>query len=69
VLGIAVPFTSLSKLCKNVGPKTFCGAKLAWFDFSSSNFNVQGHKLSAAGDALTVLDLQNPRTCWTHKQV
>jgi hypothetical protein len=24
VLGFAVPFTSLSKLCKNAGPKPFC---------------------------------------------
>jgi hypothetical protein len=40
-------------LCKYAGPKPFCWAKPACFDFSSCNFNVQGHVLSAAGDALT----------------
>jgi hypothetical protein len=48
VSGFAVPFTSLSKLYKNAGPKPLCYAKLAWFDFSSFNFNVQGHILSTA---------------------
>jgi len=48
-----VHFTSLSKLCKYAGPKPFCWAKPAWLDFSSCNFNVQGHILSTAGDALT----------------
>ncbi len=43
VLGFAVPFTSLSKLCKSVGPKPLCWAKLECFDFSSPNFNLQGH--------------------------
>jgi hypothetical protein len=46
--GFAVPFTSLSKLYKSAGPKLLCWSKLAWFDFSSSNFNVQGHILSTA---------------------
>jgi len=46
-----VHFTSLSKLCKYAKP--FCWAKSACFDFSSCNFNVQGHVLSTAGDALT----------------
>jgi len=52
VLGFAVPFTSLSKLCKYAGLKPFCGAKPACCDFSSSNFYVQGHILSTTGDAL-----------------
>jgi hypothetical protein len=34
------------------GPKPFSGAKLADFGFSSSNFTVQDHILSTAGDAL-----------------
>jgi hypothetical protein len=33
VLGFHVPFTSLCILCKNAGPKPFCGAKQACFDF------------------------------------
>jgi hypothetical protein len=59
VLGFAVPFTSLSKLCKNAGPKPFCWAKLACFDFSSSNFYLQGHILSTGGVALTVSHVGN----------
>jgi hypothetical protein len=35
-------FTSLSKLCKNAEPKPFSWAKQACFDFSSSDFNVEG---------------------------
>ncbi len=42
VLGFVVPFTSLSILCKNAGPKPLCWAKPACFDFSSSNFLLQG---------------------------
>ncbi len=38
--------TSLSKSCKNAKPKPFLWAKPAWFDLSSSNFNLQGHILS-----------------------
>jgi hypothetical protein len=53
VLGFAVPATSLSKLCRNVGPKPFCWAKLACFNFSLSNFNLQGHILSTCGVALS----------------
>jgi hypothetical protein len=41
VSGFAVPFTSLSKLCKNAGPKPFCRAKPTCLNFSSSNFNLQ----------------------------
>ncbi len=51
-LDFAMPFTSLSKLCKNVGPKPFRWANPACFDFSSSNFNLQGHVLSTGGVAL-----------------
>jgi hypothetical protein len=38
----AVPFIGLSRTCTSAGPKSF-----------SSNFNLQGHILSTAGDALT----------------
>jgi len=37
----AVPSTTLSKLCKNAGLKPLWRAKPAWFDFSSSSFNLQ----------------------------
>jgi hypothetical protein len=47
-------FYQLSKLCKNPGPKPFCWAKLACMDFSSANFNMQGHILSTSGVALTL---------------
>ncbi len=50
-----MPFTNLSKLWKKFGPKVFCWAKLACFDFSSSNFNFQGHILSTGGVALRSL--------------
>jgi hypothetical protein len=46
VFGSTVPLTSLSKLCKNAGPKPFCAAKPACFDFSSFNFNFQATILS-----------------------
>ncbi len=36
----------------NVGPKPFCWAKLACFDFSSSNFLLFGHILSTSWAAL-----------------
>jgi hypothetical protein len=52
MLCLAVPFTSLSRLCTNAGPKPFCWAKLTCSDFSSSEFNLQGHILSTAGVAL-----------------
>jgi len=32
--GFGVPFTSLSKMYKNAGPKPFCSTKPACFDFS-----------------------------------
>jgi hypothetical protein len=52
VLGSAVLFASLSKLCKNAGSKSLCWAKLACFDFFSSNFNLSGQILSTGGVAL-----------------
>jgi len=52
VLGFTMPFTSL-KLCKNAWLKPFCRAKPACFDFSLSNFHLQGHILSTRGVALT----------------
>ncbi len=55
MLGFVVPFTNLSKLWKDVGPKVFCWAKLACFDLSSSNFNFQGHILNTGGVALRSL--------------
>jgi hypothetical protein len=54
VLGFAIPFYQPEQIGnKNVGPKPFRSPKLAWFDFSLSNFAVQGHTLSSAGDALS----------------
>jgi hypothetical protein len=38
-----------------VGPKPFCWAKLACFDFSSSNFHLFGHILSTSWAALRAL--------------
>jgi hypothetical protein len=55
VLGFALLYTRLSKLCRNAGQKPFCQAKLASFDLSSSNFNLQGHILGTGGVALTVV--------------
>jgi hypothetical protein len=49
VHNFVAPFTSLSKLSKSSRAKP---AKLAYFDFSSFAFNVQGHILSTSGDAL-----------------
>ncbi len=50
-------FTSLrSKLSTIAGAKLFSEAKQpACYDFSSSDFNVQGHILSTGGDALVCL--------------
>ncbi len=42
-------YQPLSKGCRNGGPKPFCSAKRACFDFSSSNVNVQGHIQSTGG--------------------
>jgi len=53
VLGFAMPFYQPEQIGnKNVGPKPFRSPKLALFDFSLSNFAVQGHILSTFGDAL-----------------
>jgi hypothetical protein len=46
VLCFAACTSLLSKSCKNAKPKPFLWAKPAWFDLSSSNFNLQGHILS-----------------------
>jgi hypothetical protein len=47
-----MPFTGLGNVSKFAGAKPFSRAKPACFDFSSSNFNVKGHKLRTSGDAL-----------------
>ncbi len=38
----------------NAGPKPFCWAKLTCFDFSSSNFHLQGHIMSTCGSSLSL---------------
>jgi len=58
VLGFAVPFTNLSRLCKNAGPKPFCLANPTCVDFSSSNVNLHSHILSTSGVALRINDPQ-----------
>jgi hypothetical protein len=50
-----VPLTSYGKLCNYAESKTFSWAKLAYCDFSSSNFTVHDHILSTAGHALRSL--------------
>ncbi len=52
---ITQPFTSHGKLYNYSKPKQFFWAKLACFNFSSSNFTVHDHILSTAGDALRSL--------------
>jgi hypothetical protein len=47
-------FYQPAKLCKNGEPKPFCGA---YFDFSSSNFNLQGQIL-----VLSAIIFQNTHT-------
>jgi hypothetical protein len=59
VFHFAVPFTSLSKLCKIAGPKPFGRVEPACFDFPSSNFLLQRHILSTSGAALS--PMQNPQ--------
>jgi hypothetical protein len=49
----AVLFTNLSKLSTYAREKPFSCGKLAYVDFSSSDFNVQGRILSTSGDALS----------------
>jgi hypothetical protein len=53
VLGFAMPFTTLSTVCKIDGPKSFAEPDQHAIDLSSSNFNLQGHILSTDGVALT----------------
>ncbi len=60
VHAFAVPFTSYRKLWNYSEPKPFSSAKPACFYFSSSNFAVQDHILSTAGDALIMLLLYIP---------
>ncbi len=63
-------FSHLCKLCKNVGPKPFCWAKLACFDlFFSSNFNLQAHILSTALSAFADVMSMWPWTNISHIQV
>jgi len=52
MFGFAIPFPNLSKLGKSVGQAPFYPTKLAYFDFLSSNFIVQGHVECIGGDAL-----------------
>jgi hypothetical protein len=54
MLGFALPFTSLSILCENAGPKPFCRANPACFEFSLANFLLQGHTLSTDGATASV---------------
>jgi hypothetical protein len=50
---VAVPFTNHRKLWDYAEPKPFSSPKPVYFDFSSSNFTVQDHILSTAGDAFS----------------
>ncbi len=43
---VIVPYASHRELCNHAEPKLFSQAKLAYFDFSSSNFIVQDYILS-----------------------
>jgi len=52
MLGIAVPFTSLSITCKNAGSKPFCWANPGCFDFPWPKFLLKGHILSTDRAAL-----------------
>ncbi len=52
----AAPFTSHGNACNYAEPKPFSGAKPADFGFSSSNFTLQDHIPSTAGDALRSLN-------------
>jgi hypothetical protein len=67
MLGFFVPFTSFNILCKNCRTKPFCRAKLACFDFSSSNFLLQGYIVSTGGAALfkrTIVKLKDLIIVW-----
>jgi len=54
----ATHLTSLRNLRTYAGANPFSWCKLANFDFSSSDFNMQGHILSTGGDAL----IRTPKT-------
>jgi hypothetical protein len=60
-------FTSLSKLTQHAGEKSFSWAKPPYVDFTSSNFNLQGHVLSTSGDALTKFH-SFKNICWFQSQ-
>jgi hypothetical protein len=48
------PFTSLRKLSTDAGAQSLnSSSKPACFNFSSSDFRLQGHILSISGDALS----------------
>jgi hypothetical protein len=52
VESIGAPLTSHCALRHYAQPKPISWSNLAYFDFSSSDFTVQGHILSTTGDAL-----------------
>jgi hypothetical protein len=52
VFGFAVPFTSLHKLLQKCWAKTILLSKPVCFDFSSSDFNLQGHIPNIGGVAI-----------------
>jgi hypothetical protein len=45
-------YLATGNLCHYAEPKSFSWAKLAYFDFFSSNFHMQGQILSTTGDSL-----------------
>ncbi len=65
---VAVPFTRHPKMCLSLAePKECCSwPKPACFDFSSSNFTLQNHILSTAGDALSGGWIGRPCTTALH---
>jgi hypothetical protein len=62
VHSVAAPFISHGNTHNYVEHKPFSWAKLAYFGFSSSNFTVQDHIQSTAGDARTCS--KNACSCW-----
>jgi hypothetical protein len=55
VISAPAPFTRHSNVHNYAEPKPFSLAKLVFVGFSSSNFTVQDHIPSTAGDALILL--------------
>jgi hypothetical protein len=55
LLDFAAPLPASANSAKMLGQKTILLSKLTCFDFSSSNFNLQGHILSTGGVALKKL--------------